>query len=212
MAQLYIDIAMPNSYYNTCMLSLGCIQPLAPEEHEALGRIFVRHGVHRFLGVALVHRHFLLQMNHVMLRSAWTCRTVHPAAVGGSLGQPDVYSAAWTLVPNRMNGVDECNFTPYEMARVTAADSGSGGQRIESWPAGFVQELHDHMRAERLEGRVGVAVLDPSRRRLLERPNRPARAHDYIQLPQHLYRSRVEGSNIIPAVTCVCRYYTEWPY
>ncbi len=82
-----------------------------------------------------------------------------------------------------------------------------------------MEELHDYLLDTRQAGRIGVAVLDPARRRLGERLNHAARSHDYVQLtsPASMsrgvpteYRFRVDSHRIVPSITRVCGASSVW--
>ncbi len=121
---LHVDTPLPPPYYNARFLTLECHGPLEPHELHALGRLFVRHNVHGRLGLTLVHRHFLVPRDHVMLRTATCCRAVPHAfpdsscggrhstsnGSGGFVAVPadtGMYGAAWTLVRNCENRLYE---------------------------------------------------------------------------------------------------------
>ncbi len=122
---LYFDMPLSAADYNS-MTTLDIVEPLSPIELEELGRIFVNHNVHHYLGATLVHRHFVLPPNHVMLRSSWTCRpTRHSAATtAASSASSSTYGAAWTLELDSGPAGDEWIFRPYELA---SSIGGAGG-------------------------------------------------------------------------------------
>ncbi len=144
---LHVDTPLPPPYYNARFLTLECHGPLEPHELHALGRLFVRHNVHGRLGLTLVHRHFLVPRDHVMLRTRSGCRAVPHAFPDNSCGgrhstasnvssgyvalppgddDANTYGAAWTLVRNRENRqYEDWRWAAYELG-TTHDDDGAG--------------------------------------------------------------------------------------
>lgn len=76
---------IPNSLYN----SLPTIMQQSPpsDAHlEGLGALLVSHGVHNHLGISLLHRHYVLKDDAVMVHDGLRCSPVAPAATPSSLG------------------------------------------------------------------------------------------------------------------------------
>jgi len=72
------SVQIPNALYN----SLPTVEEQSPPSQahlEGLGKLLVSHGVSKYLGISLLHRHFLLPDESVMVHTAFVAPLPQPS-------------------------------------------------------------------------------------------------------------------------------------
>lgn len=144
---------IPNSVYN----ALPGIDEQSPPSNEALqavGRIFASHGVNVDVGVSLLHKHFMLDDEAVMVHDGLRCSPALPEASDTTLNGCSFF-------------LRDSEFQAFEYEKT----------EFPNLSLTFLQELGEHLLNNKLEHLVALSKLDKEHPKLMEHCEEAGKMH-----------------------------------
>ncbi|KAI9660982.1 MAG: hypothetical protein M1821_009309 [Bathelium mastoideum] len=144
MAAMLTSSPIPNSVYNT----LPAIEDQSPPSENVLrdiGHIFLNHGINEDIGISLLHKHFMLDNEEVMVHDGLRCSPALPGISGHNLE-----GSAFFLHGNK--------FEAFEYEHSEALDLSKG----------FLQEMERYLLANQLQLQLAISKLDKEHPKLME--------------------------------------------
>jgi len=138
--------------------------PVADSVHEQISSVFQRHGMHRTVGLTVLHRHFDLEAGEKLVEyNAVTAPWRIPDSLKVLRGK--VFPKSWVF-----NG-EGGELYPYEFGYDPDVEGGGGG--FSGFSVAFVQEVREVLARNALVRTYGLclvssAVWDPGAPRMLE--------------------------------------------
>lgn len=149
---MLLSIPLPHDRYNN--LPHVDEQPTPPSAFlEVVGEMFLRHNIHEYFGLSLLHKHFKLQPHEIMLHR-------------DQAGSPE---APVKDLEGRSYYLHQDGFQAYEF---------QFRDRITCTPGrGFLVDLRDLLQAYKLETIIGLTRINPDTPVMLERLYAQSRRH-----------------------------------